>query len=41
MCVCSLCNEIKDQPHVLMYCPLYDDICNQFTIAINEINPSS
>ena len=23
---CSHCNEVKEESHVLMYCPLYDDI---------------
>ena len=38
--VCSHCNEIEDESHVLMYCPLYDDIRDQLTLSINDINPS-
>ena len=38
--VCSHCNEVKDESHVLMYCPLYDDIRDQLTLSINDINPS-
>ena len=28
---CSHCNEVEDESHVLMYCPLYDDICDKLT----------
>ena len=38
--VCSHCNEVEDESHVLMYCPLYDDIRDQLTLSINDINPS-
>ena len=40
--VCSHCNEVEDESHVLMYnkCPLYDDIRDQLTLSINYINPS-
>ena len=38
--VCSYCNEVEDKSHVLMYCPLYDDIRDQLTLSCNDINPS-
>ena len=38
--VCSHCNEVEDELHVLMHCPLYDDIHNQRTLSVNNINPS-
>ena len=38
--VCSHCNEVEDESHVLMYCPLYDNIRDQLTLSINDINPS-
>ena len=38
--VCSHCNEVEDESHVLMYCPLYDDIRDQLTLSIHDINPS-
>ena len=38
--VCSHCNEVEDELHVLMHCPLYDDIRNQLTLSVNNINPS-
>ena len=38
--VCSHCNEVEDESHVLMYCPLYDDIRDQLTLSINDINLS-
>ena len=38
--VCSYCNEVEDESHVLMYCPLFDDIRDQLTLYINDINPS-
>ena len=38
--VCSHCYEVEDESHVLMYCPLYDDIREQLTLSINDINPS-
>ena len=31
--VCSHCNEVEDESHVLMYCPLYDDIKNHIQSA--------
>ena len=37
--LCSHCNEVEDELHVLMHCPLYDDICNQLTLSVNNINP--
>ena len=38
--VCSHCNEVEDKSHVLMHCPLYDDIRNQHILDVNKINPS-
>ena len=38
--VCSHCNEVEDESHVLMYSPLFDDIRDQLTLSINDINPS-
>ena len=41
--VCSHCNEVEDESHVLVYCPycpLYDNIRDQLTLSINDINPS-
>ena len=38
--VCSHCNEVEDESHALMYCPLYDDTRNQLALYINEVNPS-
>ena len=38
--VCSHCNEVEDELHVLMHCPLYDDIRNELTLSVNNINPS-
>ena len=36
----SYCNEVEDELHVLMHCPLYDAIRNQLTLSVNNINPS-
>ena len=38
--VCSHCNDVEDELHVLMHCPLYDDDRNQLTLDVNNINPS-
>ena len=38
--VCIHRNEVEDESHVLMHCPLYDDIRNQFILDVNNINPS-
>ena len=38
--VYSNCNEVENESHVLMYCPLYDAIRDQLTLSINDINPS-
>ena len=38
--VCSHCSEVKDESHVLMHCPLYDDICNQLILDVNNMNRS-
>ena len=38
--VCNHCNEVEDESHVLMYCPLYDDIRNELMATLNETNPS-
>ena len=27
--VCIHCNKVEDESHLLMHCPLYDDIRNQ------------
>ena len=32
--VCSHCNAVEDKLHVLMHCPLYDDIRNQLTLSV-------
>ena len=31
--VCIHCNEVEDESHVLMHCPLYDDIRNQLNFG--------
>ena len=38
--ICSHCNEVEDEPHVLVHYPLYDDIRNQLMFAVNNINPN-
>ena len=38
--VCSHCNEVEDEPHVWMHCPLYNDIRSQLTLSVNNINAS-
>ena len=38
--VCIHCNEVEDESHVLMHCSLYDDVRNQLTLSVNNINPS-
>ena len=38
--ICIHCNEVEDESHVLMHCPLYDDIRNQLILDVNNINPS-
>ena len=38
--VSSHCSEVEDESHEWMYCPLYDDIRDQLTLSINNINPS-
>ena len=37
--VCSHCNEVEDESHVLMYCPLYDDIRDQLTSEMGSNHP--
>ena len=32
--------ESHSYSHVLIYCPLYDDIRDLLTLSINDINPS-
>ena len=38
--VCIHCNEVEDKSHVLMHCPLYDDIRNQLILDVSKINPN-
>ena len=38
--VCRHSNEVEDELYVLMCCSLYDDIRDQLTLSINDMNPS-
>ena len=36
--VCIHCNEVEDEAHVLMHCPLYDDIRDQLILDVKSYN---
>ena len=36
--LCKSCNIVEDEYHVIMHCSLYDDICTQLFIEINNIS---
>ena len=36
--LCETCNVVEDEFHVIMLCSVFDDICLQFMVSINELN---
>ena len=38
MRLCETCNVVEDEFHVTTLCSVFDDICVQFMVSINELN---
>ena len=38
--LCESCQVVKDEFHVMMVCPLFNDISSQFILQLNEVEQS-